>query len=103
MTNHAWLLLGLYLFLLLLAARPLGNYIAAVMEGGTTLASRLGGGLEYLLYRLSSGTPRLVNVLAHKAMLLAFGEGKNRVSRAHVSLAGRDTEGLPAQRWWHRW
>jgi MSHA biogenesis protein MshM len=56
-----------------------------------------------LLYRLSSGTPRLVNVLAHKAMLLAFGEGKNRVSRAHVSLAGRDTEGLPAQRWWHRW
>jgi K+-transporting ATPase ATPase A chain len=53
MTNHAWLLLGLYLFLLLLAARPLGNYIAAVMEGGTTLASRLGGGLESLVYRLS--------------------------------------------------
>ena len=54
MTNHAWLLFGLYLVLLLLAARPLGNYIAAVMEGGTTLASRLGGGLESLLYRLSS-------------------------------------------------
>jgi K+-transporting ATPase ATPase A chain len=53
MTNHAWLLLGLYLLVLLLAARPLGNYIAAVMEGGTTLASRLGGGLESLLYRLS--------------------------------------------------
>jgi K+-transporting ATPase ATPase A chain len=52
MTNHAWLLFGLYLVLLLLAARPLGNYIAAVMEGGTTLASRLGGGLESLLYRL---------------------------------------------------
>ena len=54
MTNHAWLLLGLYLLVLLLAAKPLGNYIAAVMEGGTTLASRLGGGLESLLYRLSS-------------------------------------------------
>jgi MSHA biogenesis protein MshM len=56
-----------------------------------------------LLYRLSSGTPRLVNVLAHKAMLLAFGEGKPRVSRNHVLLAGRDTEGLPALPWWQRW
>ncbi|MDP2809828.1 MAG: AAA family ATPase [Rhodocyclaceae bacterium] len=56
-----------------------------------------------LLFRLSSGTPRLVNVLAHKAMLLAYGEGKTKVSRAHVTLAGRDTEGLPALHWWQRW
>jgi len=56
-----------------------------------------------LLYRLSSGTPRLVNVLAHKAMLLAYGEGKTKVSRAHVALAGRDTEGLPTLHWWQRW
>jgi MSHA biogenesis protein MshM len=56
-----------------------------------------------LLYRLSSGTPRLVNILAHKAMLLAFGEGKTRVSNSHVRLAGRDTEGLPELRWWHSW
>jgi len=55
-----------------------------------------------LLFRLSSGTPRLVNVLAHKSMLLAYGEGKTKVSRAHVKLAGSDTEGLPALRWW-RW
>ncbi|MDK9703712.1 MAG: AAA family ATPase [Sulfuritalea sp.] len=56
-----------------------------------------------LLFRLSSGIPRLVNVLAHKAMLLAYGEGKTRVTRAHVTLAGRDTEGLPALHWWQRW
>jgi MSHA biogenesis protein MshM len=56
-----------------------------------------------LLYRLSSGTPRLVNVLAHKAMLLAYGEGKPRVSRKHVVLAGRDTEGLRPLHWWQRW
>ncbi|MCK9381241.1 MAG: AAA family ATPase [Sulfuritalea sp.] len=56
-----------------------------------------------LLYRLSSGTPRLVNILAHKAMLLAFGEGKTRITNTHVKLAGRDTEGLPALRWWHGW
>lgn len=56
-----------------------------------------------LLFRLSGGTPRLVNVLAHKAMLLAYGEGTAKVSRAHVALAGRDTEGLPGLRWWQRW
>lgn len=56
-----------------------------------------------LLFRWSGGTPRLVNVLAHKAMLLAYGEGKSTVGRAHVTLAGRDTEGLPALRWWQVW
>ena len=52
MTNHAWLLLGLYLLVLLLAAKPLGSYIADVMEGRSTHASRLGGGIESVLYRL---------------------------------------------------
>jgi MSHA biogenesis protein MshM len=60
-------------------------------------------GSARMLFRLSSGTPRLVNVLAHKAMLLAYGEGKSKVSRAHVSLAGRDTEGVPTPHWWQRW
>ncbi len=55
------------------------------------------------LYRWSNGTPRLVNVLAHKSMLLDYGEGKTRVSRTHVDLAGRDTEGLRPLRWWQRW
>jgi len=43
---HAWSLLGLFLLILLLAARPLGEYIAAVMEG------RFGNRLENGLYRL---------------------------------------------------
>ena len=51
MNAHAWTLLGLFLLILLLAAMPLGRYIAAVMEG-RGLAVRLGGGLESLLYRL---------------------------------------------------
>ncbi len=51
MTNHAWLLLGAYLVILLLVAKPLGIYIANVMEG-RGLALRLGGSIESLLYRL---------------------------------------------------
>jgi len=51
MTTHAWLLLGAYLAILLLVAKPLGIYIANVMEG-RGLALRLGGPIESLLYRL---------------------------------------------------
>jgi len=53
MTGHAWLLLGAYLAILLLVAKPFGIYIATVMEGRPSLALRLGGGTESLLYRLS--------------------------------------------------
>ena len=52
MTSHAWLLLGLYLLVLLLAAKPLGSYIAGIVEGRQSLALRLGGPVEKVLYRL---------------------------------------------------
>ena len=45
------LLLGVYLTILLLTVKPLGSYIANVMEG-RGFAVRLGGGFESLLYRL---------------------------------------------------
>jgi MSHA biogenesis protein MshM len=56
-----------------------------------------------VLWRLSAGTPRLLNILAHKSLLLAFGEGKAAVSRSHVRMAGRDTEGVRALPWWKKW
>lgn len=43
------------------------------------------------LYRGSGGVPRLINVLAHKAMLAAYGEGRHHVSATHVRQAARDT------------
>jgi potassium-transporting ATPase potassium-binding subunit len=48
MTSHAWLLLGVFLTVLLLTAKPLGIYISNVMEGRL----QLGRPLENLLYRL---------------------------------------------------
>ncbi len=45
------------------------------------------------LHRATGGVPRLVNILCHKALMLAYGRGENRVSRAHVRLAANDTEG----------
>lgn len=52
------------------------------------------------LYRASGGTPRLVNILAHKAMLSVFGEGKQTVKWRHVRRAHRDTEGARPIGWW---
>ena len=51
------------------------------------------------LYRYSGGTPRLVNILAHKALLAAFGQGADRVGFRHVVSAARDTESAQKSRW----
>jgi MSHA biogenesis protein MshM len=52
------------------------------------------------IFACSLGTPRLVNILAHKALLAAFGEGRDRVDRRHVNAAARDTEGARMPRWY---
>ncbi len=44
------------------------------------------------LHRASSGVPRLVNILAHKAMIAAFGEGTHLVGMQYVTDAIADTE-----------
>ena len=56
-----------------------------------------------LIHRLSGGTPRLVNILAHKAMLLAYGEGRAGIARGHVLSAGRDSEGVRQMAWGQQW
>ena len=38
------------------------------------------------------GIPRLINILAHKALLLSFGEGAARVQYQHVKAAISDTQ-----------
>ncbi len=41
----------------------------------------------------SGGIPRLINILAHKALMVAFGAGSRRVRASHVQRAVQDTEG----------
>ena len=59
-----------------------------------------------LLARLSGGVPRLVNILAHKGLMLAYGENLHRVNCQHVQLAALDTPGVRALApvsWLVRW
>jgi MSHA biogenesis protein MshM len=44
-----------------------------------------------LLHEYSHGTPRLVNVLAHKCLMLGFGEGVGQIVARHVKTAAADT------------
>ena len=53
------------------------------------------------LYRGSGGIPRLVNILAHKALMVCYGEGKQQVSAAHVRAAVKDT--ITTRRTWPKW
>lgn len=61
-----------------------------------------------LLFRASGGVPRLINILAHKAMLAAYGLGHKRVKRQHMASAVADTaesrrlgRWLARQNYWH--
>ena len=49
----------------------------------------------------SRGIPRLVNILAHKALLVVYGEGGRTVERGHVRAAVEDTP-TASWRWWWR-
>lgn len=44
------------------------------------------------LHKVSRGIPRLINIIAHKALLLSYGSGDNRVNKAQLKLAIADTE-----------
>ncbi|HEX2566492.1 MAG TPA: AAA family ATPase [Burkholderiales bacterium] len=58
-------------------------------------------GATGLLHKASDGMPRLVNILAHKAMLSVFGEGRHRVERRDVRIAAEDTPAVaPLRPWW---
>ena len=59
------------------------------------------------LAHFSGSVPRLVNLLANKCLMLAYGEKQRRVSLRHVRLAAADTPGVRVRvrgeaPWW-RW
>ncbi len=44
------------------------------------------------VFRASRGIPRLVNILCHKALMAAYGQGIKVVDLPHVKAASKDTE-----------
>jgi len=53
------------------------------------------------LHRLTKGVPRLVNIVAHKSLLLGFGAGVQRIEPGQISAAAADTPAVASRgRWW---
>lgn len=68
--------------------------VVAGFQGG-----RLFDGMAtWLLERRTKRVPRLVNIVAHKSMLSAYGKGKRTVGFFDVLAASNDTASLDAQR-----
>lgn len=76
----------------------LAHRLAMAGHGGGPLFTR---GAVQRLYRASGGVPRLVNILAHKALLLTYGEGGAQAEARHVRAAVTDTPAARQFRWWH--
>lgn len=51
------------------------------------------------LWRASRGLPRLVNIVAAKSMMLAYGRGAQHVTYRHVVVAARDTLAARKRSW----
>ncbi|MFE8072919.1 AAA family ATPase [Marinobacteraceae bacterium S3BR75-40.1] len=51
------------------------------------------------LARSSGGIPRLINILAHKSLLAAYGRGDHEVKPVHVKQAVKDTESARRSGW----
>lgn len=44
------------------------------------------------LHYYSRGIPRLINILAHKAMLVAYGRGQHNITKSYLLMSALDTE-----------
>jgi MSHA biogenesis protein MshM len=79
-----------------------GAYVThRLVVAGCSGAAPVHDGALSALHRASRGVPRLINVLMHKAMLLAYGEGARAIRASHVRAAIADTpSAMPERRWW---
>ena len=68
--------------------RYLRHRLAVAGFKGETLFK---SGAVNLLQRVTHGTPRLTNIIAHKALMLAYAEGRQQVLARHVRKAAADT------------
>ena len=87
-----------------LAADEVGHYL----EHRLRVAGHGGGELFVpaavrALYRRAGGLPRVINILAHKSLMLAFGEGCHQVQARHVNAAALDTPAAAGHFWPLRW
>jgi MSHA biogenesis protein MshM len=93
-----------------LSADETAAYLAHRLRvaGGEAATALIDARCARLAHLAARGIPRLLNIVAHKSLLLAYGEGLPAVAARHVRAAAADTPaarrpGLTARAadWWH--
>ena len=84
-----------------LSRKEVADYVAhrLTIAGYSGEALFTNGALNEL-HAASRGVPRLVNILAHKALLMVYGEGGRQVERRQVRCAVEDTPSATSRWWW---
>jgi len=54
------------------------------------------------VYTASRGTPRLISILCHKSMMVAYGKGDSKVTADYVESAMVDTDAVETKKSWAR-
>ena len=84
-----------------LVRSEVADYVAHRLTiAGYSGAALFSDGALKLMHMASRGVPRLINILAHKSLLLVYGEGERRAERRHVRAAAEDTPSARYPRWW---
>src|ERR1022692_3747207 len=78
MTTNGWLQIGIFFFLILACAKPLGSFIATIIEGRKNFLTPVLGPVERLIYRIcgvsrdDKGEPEEQHWTRYAGALLAF-------------------------------
>ena len=84
-----------------LARKEVADYVAhrLTIAGYSGEALFTNGALTEL-HAASRGVPRLINILAHKTLLMVYGQGGRQAERRHVRCAVEDTPSATPRWWW---
>ena len=87
-----------------LTAEETGEYVVQrLVKAGQRGDSLFAPAAIKAMHHHSGGTPRLLNILGHKALMLAFGEGRTQVTARHVRSSAHDTDGAHKSLFWWPW
>jgi MSHA biogenesis protein MshM len=55
-----------------------------------------------LLYKTTNGVPRLINIVCHKALMLAYSLGTKHITKKIINQAAKDTDSIQLKSLWKR-
>ena len=77
-----------------LSIQQTAQYVRSRLAAATKQPLMISSIANQLLARYSRGIPRLINILCHKSLLLAFGQNKNRITALNIIRAAKDTDSI---------